>query len=174
MWLSFTTDRCSEDKQLRLKGRGRDNDYTSRGDVSMVNLTGAAWPQLQSLSVICREGSLQGDLVFISNSFFTLEQGSGPVHILSLRWTTGFKMESLLLFLHWLQQRHLGARFCLLASQWFSQRWFLLQFASHTCQEVLSSWWEKPGPGQTVSWRYYHQTHSTDNLYTAPAYNRYL
>lgn len=35
------------------------NDYTSRGDVSMVNLTGAARLQLQSLFVICREGSLQ-------------------------------------------------------------------------------------------------------------------
>ena len=162
---------------IKVKGERRGNDYTSRGDVFMVNLTGAAWPQLQSLSVICREGSLQGDLVFISNSFFLstfLGQGSGPVHIPSLRWMTGFKMESLLLFSHWLQQRHLGAQFCLLASQWFSQRWFLLQFASHTCQEVLSSWWEKPGPGQTMSWQYYHQTHSTDNLYTAPAYNRYL
>ena len=46
---------------------------------------------------------VEGDLVFTSNSFLTLGQGSGPVHILSLRWT-GFKMESLLLSSHWLQK----------------------------------------------------------------------
>ena len=36
-----------------------DNDYTSGGDVSVVNLTGAARIQLKSPFVICREGSLQ-------------------------------------------------------------------------------------------------------------------
>ena len=73
------------------------------GDVSMVNLTEAAWPQLQSLVVICRGGKSPGDLVFTSNRFLTLGQVSGPVHILSLRWMTGFKMESLLLSSHWPQ-----------------------------------------------------------------------
>ena len=36
-----------------------DNDYTSGGDVSVVNLTGAARIQLKFPFVICREGSLQ-------------------------------------------------------------------------------------------------------------------
>ena len=38
----LSTNRCCEDKQLRLKRGWWDNDYTSRRDVSMVNLTGAA------------------------------------------------------------------------------------------------------------------------------------
>ena len=68
----------------------------------MVILTGAAWPQLQSPFVTCREGSLQ-ETWFSLASFVTLGQGSGPVHVLSLRWMIGFKMESLLLSSHWPQ-----------------------------------------------------------------------
>ena len=34
-------------------------------------------------------------------------QSSGPVHILSLRWMTGFKMESLVLSSHWPQQHEM-------------------------------------------------------------------
>ena len=48
-------------------------------------------------------GKSPGDLVFTSNGFPTLGQGSGPVHIQSLRWITGVKMESLLLSSHWSQ-----------------------------------------------------------------------
>ena len=68
-----------------------------------LNLIGTALAQLQSPFAI-QGAKSPGDLVFISNGFLTLGQGSGPVLILSLRWMTGFKMESLLLFSHWPQQ----------------------------------------------------------------------
>ena len=87
-------------EQTRLKvGNG---DYSSSGDVSMVISQGQ--PDLNynlRLSSVGREVSR---MVFTSNDFLTLGRGSGPVHILSLRWMTGFKMESLLLFSHWPQQ----------------------------------------------------------------------
>ena len=51
---------------------GGNNDYTSRGDVSMVNLTGAAWPQLQSPFAICREGSLQETWFSLATVFSVL------------------------------------------------------------------------------------------------------
>ena len=62
------------EQTIKVKGGGGwgDNDYTSRGDVSMVNLTGAAWPQLHSPFAICREGSLQEtrfSLVTVSSLF---------------------------------------------------------------------------------------------------------
>ena len=47
------------EQTIKVKGGGvGGNDYIKE-DISMVNLTGAAWPQLQSPFVICREGSLQ-------------------------------------------------------------------------------------------------------------------
>ena len=48
-------------------------------------------------------GKSPGDPVFTSNDLLTLGQGSGPEHIVSLRWMTGFKMESLLFSSHWPQ-----------------------------------------------------------------------
>ena len=57
-----------EEQTIKVKGGGRGwgDDYTSRGNVSMVNLTEAAGPQLQAQLVICREGSLQETLVSLA------------------------------------------------------------------------------------------------------------
>ena len=67
----------------------------------MVNLTGPDLNYSLHLPSVGREDSRR--LVFTSKSFLTLGQGSGLVRILSLRWMTGFKMESLLLSSHWPQ-----------------------------------------------------------------------
>lgn len=48
----------------------------------MVNPTGAAWPQLQPLSVMCREGSLRGtwfSLATVSSLLSKVQPSSHPV-----------------------------------------------------------------------------------------------
>ena len=61
---------------------GGDNDFTSRRNSSMGNLTGAAWLQLQSPFVICREVRLQDtwfSLVMVSLLSGRVQASSHPV-----------------------------------------------------------------------------------------------
>ena len=66
-------------------GRG-DNDFTSRGDVFMVNLRAAAWPELWYAFAICRKGSLQ-------EIWFSLATVSSLLGRVQAQFTSCFKMD---------------------------------------------------------------------------------
>lgn len=147
-----------------------------QGDVSMVNPTGAAWPQLQPHQESCVGREVSRGLVSLATVSSLLSKVQPSSHpLLSLRWMTGFRWSLSLLFLHWLQQRRLGARFCLLATPVIHPALFPPPVCFHIPVKRFFQAGEKNlDQGRQVSWRYYHQTHSTDNLYTAQAYNRHL